>query len=100
MSHEVFHSAVRSEVEAVQGDSGFALLFSRLAKLWSLIDLGDLIPDDLTEDQVVTAVRKVWDELIVPIDIPYVPEFAEKILEGMCWKVVEGKIREWFPEAA
>jgi hypothetical protein len=96
-----FEAAVRDEVGAVAATSdggGFSLLFSRLAKLWNLVDFDDLIPDELTETEVVAAVRKVWDELIVPIDIPYVPQFAETILEGMLWKVIENKIGDWFQD--
>lgn len=93
-----FAAEVRAEVETVSDESGggFALLFTRMAKLWNLIDIPSLIPSDLTKPEVLAAIRKVWDEVIVPIDIPYVPEFLETILEGMCWRVIENKINDLF----
>lgn len=45
-------------------------------------------------DLIVAAAKKAYDEHVAPIDIPYVPNFIEPMLDEHIWLALEISIRE------
>lgn len=57
----------------------------------------DVLPTlglDVDVDAVVGLVKTVvWDSIVVPFDVPYVPEILERRLEAIAWVHLEAGLR-------
>lgn len=48
---------------------------------------------DDVEKTVIAATEKFFDAYIVPLDIPWVPEFAERMIEGSVRNEIPGMVK-------
>lgn len=69
MSHEAFGAALAAAPQAERGR-----LFLRLI---------DGVIESIGEDAAIEMIRSAFREFVVPIDIPYTPEWVEKRVEAV-----------------
>ena len=56
----------------------------------------DLLKDGLTPEQkqaILDGCKQFYDSVIRPIDIPYIPSFAEAMVDDWIWMAVESLAR-------
>lgn len=61
-------------------------IFKTAVRLLKERGLGDL-------ETIITQAKYVYDSFVAPIDIPWIPNFVEPIVDASIWKGLEAAIR-------
>lgn len=85
---------LQGEIEAEVRDNQHTTPFSKVSAIVRAVSRmfdGGLRID---ADSVVATAKTVWETVVVPYDVPYVPGFIEVRLEAVAWSALERALRE------
>ena len=82
--------------QLTENGRGFAIADEFLDTLWAWLEQnkGDLLKFLPSDDVIVAAAKKVYDERFATINIKAVPDFIEPAFDRMVWQAIELGIRQ------